>query len=88
MALWNCTSTLAPTASFLIYEDDGKSFDYRKGSGWGLKGNSGASQNATPELRLARGSKMPAPKKRRDRGPCRRPEHRVVFEGRKLTVQL
>jgi alpha-glucosidase (family GH31 glycosyl hydrolase) len=73
-------------ASFLLYEDDGNSFNYRKGEWMGVQMNWNDTRRVLT-LRLANGSKM-LPPLRRDivvkMGNATRP---VVFSGHSLEVR-
>jgi alpha-glucosidase/alpha-D-xyloside xylohydrolase len=74
-------------ASFLLYEDDGSSFNYRKGEWMGIQ-MSWNDARRTLSLRLANGSKMLPPLRRNltvKLGDTTRP---AVFEGRPVEVRL
>ena len=87
----HCVSSFIPvrTATSTIYEDDGSSFDYRRGE-WMKLEMSWRDKDRRLSLRLAARSKM--------LGPSRRPlvirlagspeEKTVVFEGRPQEVRL
>ena len=73
--------------SFLLYEDDGESFQYRKGEWMGIDMEWSEERRAL-SLRLARGSRMLAPLERRMNirmGEAVRP---VLFTGRPLEVRF
>jgi alpha-glucosidase (family GH31 glycosyl hydrolase) len=75
--------------AFALYEDDGKSFDYRKGEF--MKVNiAWNDRQRRVTMRLAQGSKMMAPLKRpfvvEIRGETAKRE--IVFDGRPLDVRL
>jgi alpha-glucosidase/alpha-D-xyloside xylohydrolase len=86
------TLTIYPGAdgSFLIYEDDGKSFDHRKGAWTGIELTwQDASRRLT--ARLAPGSRMLTPRRRlavRLAGASAQPTKDAVFDGRELIVTL
>ena len=63
--------------SFLLYEDDGGSFDYRKGEWMGIRMAWNDARKAL-SLRLAAGSKMLAPSRREMRVKMG-PSYRVVI---------
>jgi len=74
---------------FTVYEDDGRSFDYRQGEWMGIElaWNDRARRLS---LRLAKGSRM-LPPLRRDIGvqiASERTTRRIVFTGKPVTVQL
>jgi len=74
-------------ASFLLYEDDGGSFNYRKGEWMGVQMNWNDSRHVLT-LRLANGSKMLPPLRRNvivNMGNATRP---AVFSGHPLDVRL
>jgi hypothetical protein len=73
--------------SFLLYEDDGKSFNYRKGEWMGtdLRWND---RTRVLSLRLAQGSKMLAPAKRNLEVKVAGQSKTAVFEGRPLEVKF
>jgi alpha-glucosidase (family GH31 glycosyl hydrolase) len=74
-------------ASFLLYEDDGASFDYRKGEWMGVQMNWHDARRVLT-LRLANGSKLLPPLRRNiivRMGSATRP---VVFSGHPLDVHL
>src|SRR5262249_22596877 len=68
--------------SFLLYEDDGGSFDYRKGEWTGIQ-MSWNDRRRTLGLRLAPGSKMLAPERK-----IRAGNHDAIFTGRPLEIKL
>jgi alpha-glucosidase (family GH31 glycosyl hydrolase) len=67
-------------ASFLLYEDDGISFNYRRGEWMGLQIDWEDSSRLL-RLRLAPGSKMLAPEKRHFDIKSQETLHRLVFDG-------
>jgi alpha-glucosidase (family GH31 glycosyl hydrolase) len=73
-------------ASFLLYEDDGRSFNYRRGEWMGIA-MSWNDAKKTLALRLARGSKVLAPSRKlvARLGDASRP---VNFEGHPLEVRF
>jgi alpha-glucosidase (family GH31 glycosyl hydrolase) len=73
--------------SFLLYEDDGRSFNYRKGEWMGIEMRWSDSQRAL-SLRLAPGSKMLAPLKREIEVRVGERTKSVVFEGRPVEVRF
>src|SRR5436190_15045551 len=73
--------------SFLLYEDDGKSFNYRKGDWMGLQMSWKDSQRMLT-LRLAEGSKMLAPLRRKIDVKVTEARRQVEFEGKPLEIQL
>ncbi len=76
-------------ASFLLYEDDGTSFSYRKGEWMGVQMDWSES-GRTLTLRLAEGSRMLPPASREievkvvTSGPLRR----LTFDGKPVKVSL
>jgi alpha-glucosidase/alpha-D-xyloside xylohydrolase len=73
--------------SFLLYEDDGSSFDYRKGEWMGIQMAWNDARKAL-SLRLAAGSKMLAPAKRAVRVKMGSATKSAVFEGRNIEVRF
>ena len=74
-------------ASFLLYEDDGKSFNYRNGEWMGLQ----MTWNDAPReltLRLADGSRMLSPLRRNIQVKLAEATRTVEFSGRPLEVRL
>jgi alpha-glucosidase/alpha-D-xyloside xylohydrolase len=73
--------------SYLLYEDDGRSFNYRKGGWMGIdmRWSDGA---RVFSLRLAPGSKMLAPAKRNLEIKVAGQTKSAVFDGRPLTVRF
>ncbi len=74
-------------ASFLLYEDDGRSFNWRKGEWMGIQMAWNDARRAL-SLRLAPGSRMLPPARRNlsvKLGAATRP---AIFEGRPLEVRL
>ena len=73
--------------AFTMYEDDGSSFDYRKGAWMGLA-MAWDDAKRTLTLRLAQGSRMLAPKQRKIevRVAGTSATHAVTFDGRPVTV--
>ena len=75
--------------SHTLYEDDGKSFDYRKGEWMGIE-MAWRDSDRRLTLRLARGSRMLAPLRRQIdvRLAGSKDSKRVVFEGKPVEVRL
>jgi alpha-glucosidase/alpha-D-xyloside xylohydrolase len=73
--------------SFLLYEDDGSSFDYRKGEWMGIRMAWNDARKAL-SLRLATGSKMLAPSRREVRVKMGSETKSAVFEGRNIEVRF
>jgi alpha-glucosidase (family GH31 glycosyl hydrolase) len=74
-------------ASFLLYEDDGKSFNYRKGEWMGVQmkwDDSGRKLS----LRLAEGSRMLVPGKKRFEIKVGDKTRSVVFDGKPVEVTV
>jgi|HubBroStandDraft_2_1064218.scaffolds.fasta_scaffold00312_6 alpha-glucosidase (family GH31 glycosyl hydrolase) len=74
-------------ASFLLYEDDGSSFNYRKGEWMGIQMD-WQDANRTLTLRLAAGSRMLSPTPRKLEVKLVQETRSVVFEGRPLRVSF
>jgi alpha-glucosidase (family GH31 glycosyl hydrolase) len=73
--------------SFLLYEDDGSSFNYRKGEWMGIQMNwSDARRILT--LRLAEGSRMLPPMRRKINVRLQEEVHAVEFDGSKIEVKF
>ena len=72
-------------ASFLLYEDDGSSFNYRKGEWMGIRMDWHES-NRTLTLRLAAESRMMPPLRRNLKVTLGQETRPVVFDGRPLRV--
>jgi alpha-glucosidase (family GH31 glycosyl hydrolase) len=73
--------------SFLLYEDDGKSFDYRRGAWMGVQMNwNDAARRLS--LRLADGSRMLASKQKKFDVKLGDVTKQVVFEGKPIEVSL
>ncbi|MGB6483662.1 MAG: TIM-barrel domain-containing protein [Candidatus Acidiferrales bacterium] len=81
--------TIYPGAdgSFLLYEDDGKSFDYRKGEWMGIQMAWNDSRRVL-RLHLAPGSRMLAPLRRNMEIKVDQATQQIVFEGRPVEVSL
>lgn len=79
--------TIYPGAdgSFLLYEDDGKSFDYRKGDWTGIKMAWNDSRRIL-SLHLAEGSRMLPPARRQIEVKLEQATRHIVFEGRPMQV--
>jgi len=79
--------TLYPGAdgSFLLYEDDGKSFNYRKGDWTGIKMAWNDSRRVL-SLHLAEGSRMLPPARRQIEVKLQQTTRQIVFEGRPIQV--
>ena len=73
--------------AFLLYEDDGRSFNYRKGEWMGIQ-MSWDDARRTLTLSLAPGSRMLAPGRRALAVRMGQIERRAAFEGRTLVVKL
>jgi alpha-glucosidase/alpha-D-xyloside xylohydrolase len=74
-------------ASFLLYEDDGSSFNYRKGEWMGIQmGWSDASHMLT--MHLASGARMLPPLRRNIEVKLDQTTHPVVFEGHPAQVNF
>jgi alpha-glucosidase (family GH31 glycosyl hydrolase) len=75
--------------SFLLYEDDGVSFDYRKGEWMGIRVAWNDRQRHLT-LRLAEGSRMLPPQRREIevRFASSKTNRRVVFSGRPLVIEF
>jgi len=74
-------------ASFLFYEDDGSSFNYRKGEWMGIQMD-WHDANGTLSLRLAAGSRMLPPLRRKLELKLEQKTRSVVFDGSPLKVAL
>jgi alpha-glucosidase (family GH31 glycosyl hydrolase) len=72
---------------FLLYEDDGSTFDYRKGEWMGIRMAWNDARKAL-SLRLAAGSKMLAPLKRDLRVTMSGVSKSAVFDGRNMEVRF
>jgi alpha-glucosidase/alpha-D-xyloside xylohydrolase len=73
--------------AFLLYEDDGKSFDHRKGEWMGIQ-TSWEDSRRVLKLRLAGGSKMLSPLSRKLEVKLNETTRQVSFTGKPLEVQL
>jgi alpha-glucosidase/alpha-D-xyloside xylohydrolase len=74
--------------AFLLYDDDGASFDYRKGEWTGIQ-MAWNDRVRTLSLKLAAGSKMRGPARRISAGIAGSSTRReVVFSGRSVDVNL
>jgi alpha-glucosidase (family GH31 glycosyl hydrolase) len=73
--------------SFLLYEDDGKSFDYRKGEWMGIEMLWNDSRRVLT-LRLAAGSKMLPPLSRNIEVTMNKTRRSLEFTGKPVEVQL
>ncbi|MHB8484184.1 MAG: glycoside hydrolase family 31 protein [Candidatus Acidiferrales bacterium] len=71
--------------SFLLYEDDGKSFNYRKGNWMGIRMAWNDSRRAL-SLHLAEGSRMLPPVRRQIEVKLEQATRHIVFEGRPIQV--
>ncbi|HEV2314049.1 MAG TPA: TIM-barrel domain-containing protein [Candidatus Acidoferrales bacterium] len=71
--------------SFLLYEDDGKSFNYRKGDWMGIKMAWNDSRRVL-SLHLAEGSRMLPPARRQIEVKLEQATRQIVFEGRPIQV--
>jgi alpha-glucosidase (family GH31 glycosyl hydrolase) len=74
-------------ASFLLYEDDGSSFQYRQGEWMGIQMAWNDARRIL-SLRLASGSRMLAPSKRNFEAKVGDATKAVVFEGRPVEVRF
>jgi len=79
--------TIYPGAdgSFLLYEDDGKSFNYRKGDWMGIKMAWNDSRRVL-SLHLAEGSRMLPPARRQIEVKLAQATRQIVFQGRPVQV--
>ncbi len=79
--------TIYPGADgeFSLYEDDGKSFNYRKGDWMGIKMAWNDSQRIL-SLHLAEGSRMLPPTRRQIEVTLAQATRQIVFEGRPIQV--
>jgi alpha-glucosidase (family GH31 glycosyl hydrolase) len=73
--------------SFLLYEDDGRSFNYRKGEWMGIR-MAWNDARRTLTLRLENGSRMLAPQRRRLEVRLGETTKSATFEGRPLEVRF
>jgi alpha-glucosidase (family GH31 glycosyl hydrolase) len=73
--------------SFLLYEDDGKSFDYRKGEWMGIEMHWNDSRRVLT-LRLAAGSKMLPPLSRDIEVTMNETRRTLEFTGKPVELQL
>lgn len=74
-------------ANFLLYEDDGKSFDYRRGEWLGIE-MAWHDGRRTLSLRLARGSKMLSPSPRKVKLELGETVCQIEFDGTAKDVRL
>ena len=74
-------------ASFLLYEDDGKSFNYRRGAWTGIEMKWNEAKRALT-MRLAPGSRLLPPARRHLEVKLDQSVKPVVFEGRPITVSF
>lgn len=74
-------------SSFLLYEDDGHSFDYRKGEWMGLRLEWRDKQRVL-RLSLAPGSRMLPPLQRKIEVNVLQTQKQVVFDGKPMDVRL
>jgi len=81
--------TIYPGAdgSFLLYEDDGISFDYRKGAWMGMELN-WADARRTLTLRLAPRSRMLPPAHRKFEVRVENSSRTIVFDGKPLDISM
>ena len=84
-----CTISVYPGAdsSFLLYEDDGRSFNYRKGEWMGVQ-IAWRDAQRTLTLRLADGSRMLAPVRRNFEVSLGQSRQSVIFDGKPLSVSF
>jgi alpha-glucosidase (family GH31 glycosyl hydrolase) len=84
-----CSLSIYPGAdcSFLLYEDDGRSFNYRKGEWMGIQmtWNDGRRKLS---LHLADGSRMLSPAQRKFDVQLGQEKQSVVFDGKPLMVSF
>lgn len=73
--------------SFLLYEDDGKSFDYRRGQWMGIQLAWNDARRVL-DLRLSPGSRMMAPLHRAIEISCAQEKKSIVFDGHPMEVRL
>jgi len=73
--------------SFLLYEDDGKSFDYKKGAWMGVQMNWNDTARKL-SLRLANGSRMLASKQKKFDVKLGDATKQIVFDGKPVEVSL
>ena len=73
--------------SFLLYEDDGKTFNFRRGEWMGID-MSWNDRERTLNLRLAKGSTMLPPTRRDIRFRLNSAERQAEFDGRSLEVRF
>ena len=73
--------------SFLLYEDDGRSFDFERGEWMGIQ-MSWHDRDRVLEMQLARGSKMRAPLKREINVKVGENRQQVPFDGRVTQVRF
>ena len=71
--------------SFLLYEDDGRSFNYRKGDWMGIKMTWNDSRRVL-SLHLAEGSRMLPPVRRKIEVKLEQATRHIVFEGRPIQM--
>lgn len=83
----NVTIYPAADGSFLLYEDDGKSFDYRKGEWMGIQMTWNDSLQKL-RLHLAPGSRMLPPTRRKLEIKIRQATRQITFEGHPMEVSL
>lgn len=74
-------------ASFLLYEDDGKSFNYRRGEWMGIEMNWDDAKK-TLAMRLAPGSRVLPPLRREIEVKLNQATKPAVFEGHPITVSF
>jgi alpha-glucosidase/alpha-D-xyloside xylohydrolase len=83
------TITIYPgaDASFLLYEDDGRSFHYRRGEWMGLE-MAWNDRSRVLDLRLAEGSKLLPPLRRQIELKLERTARTIEFDGRPVQIKL
>jgi alpha-glucosidase (family GH31 glycosyl hydrolase) len=74
-------------ASFLLYEDDGRSFNYRKGEWMGLRLHWNDAQR-TLRLSLAPGSRLLPPARRNIEVKLAQAKKDIVFDGNPIEVRF
>ena len=73
--------------SFLLYEDDGNSFNYRKGEWMGIQMRWNDARRVL-KLELAEGSRMLAPERREIEVKVGSTVKKVAFEGKAVEVAM
>jgi len=73
--------------SFLLYEDDGKTFNFRKGEWMGVQ-MTWDDARRTLDMQLAPGSRMLGPRRRNVTVNMGDVKKKAIFEGRRLSIRL